>query len=187
MFIYDFFIYISLFSYLFPISFLSRYFLLFLLYVSLCAGFICIDTVMNGRVIEQASTRTAATLPPSERVSSVFSLLMFIAFVLSAAFSLSLLVFLVFHLYLVGSGYTTLEQTEKKGRYNHNLGKFYDSNTYDGGIINNFKQVMGNNYYAWLLPVPPQGLGDGTSWVMGVNKRGMYDPIYTAVQPGVCY
>ncbi len=67
--------------------------------------------------------------------------------------------FLKFHLYLVSTNKTTIENLEKKSQD-------YKS-AYDVGVLYNWQQVFGTNKWLWLFPVfmgSGKPLGDGIYW-----------------------
>ena len=68
----------------------------------------------------------------------------FVTFIVSVAFSASLLGFLVMHTNLILSNMTTIEMYEKKKTlpWKYDLGKF-----------RNFKQVFGENIFFWFFPM----------------------------------
>lgn len=68
--------------------------------------------------------------------------------------------FLKFHIYLLFSNKTTIENLEKKGN------KTYKS-LYDIGRDENFYSVFGTNKWLWPLPVfmgSGKPMGDGIYW-----------------------
>ncbi|WCJ22488.1 DHHC-type zinc finger family protein [Euphorbia peplus] len=69
---------------------------------------------------------------------------LFLAFVLNLAFSLSLLCFIVMHASMLSSNTTSIEMYEKKGvvRWKYDLGR-----------KKNFEQVFGTNKALWFLPI----------------------------------
>ena len=154
-----------------------KHFILFLLYVSLSAGFICLDTHFSGRVFDPATSR---------EVPELLAALQLVQFVLSSAFSLSIAAFLAFHLYLILSGHTTLEYSEKAGRFAASSSAFY-ATPYRGGLYDNMRQVFGSDPLTWWLPVPPRGQGSGLSFPMQTQHPSVLPPGYAQARPGVCF
>ena len=67
--------------------------------------------------------------------------------------------FLKFHVYLVSTNKTTIENLDKKGRTYKSL--------YDIGNLHNFYQVFGTNPWLWPFPAfmgSGKPLGDGIYW-----------------------
>lgn len=107
-----------------------KYFLLFLIYA--CAG--CTLYMVAGiPLLSNAFGGGGVT----------FDFSMILAAILTAAFAVSLLFFLGFHIHLVVSGKTTLEMTT-----HHNK-----PNVFDAGWRRNWCAVFGDNPWYWLLPV----------------------------------
>ena len=67
--------------------------------------------------------------------------------------------FLKFHLYLILTNKTTIDNLEKRD---------IDIRPYDRGPSENFKQVFGNNWVLWPFPIMLQAgkpTGDGVNWM----------------------
>ncbi len=80
-------------------------------------------------------------------------------FVINCGIGFLLTFFTKFHVYLLNSNKTTIENLDKKGR------KF--KSVYDIGSMRNFYQVFGANKYLWPLPLfsgSGKPLGDGIYW-----------------------
>jgi hypothetical protein len=74
--------------------------------------------------------------------------------------------FLKFHIYLMTTNKTTIENLDKKGRP-------YTS-VYDIGPINNTYQIFGTNKLLWPFPVycgSGKPLGDGIYWATKAGKE----------------
>lgn len=127
-----------------------KFFVLFLLYAWLEAAFICYQLVWTANVFE-------------DMPSVLLFLSLFAEFVLTAAVSISVAGFWVFHLYLLAVGTTTLESGEKNGQVV--LGTIYSS-PYSTTWYHNFAQVLGDGESPlwWLLPTAPRFAGDGTAF-----------------------
>ncbi|XP_065860074.1 probable protein S-acyltransferase 12 isoform X1 [Euphorbia lathyris] len=113
-----------------------KFFLLFLLYTFLETT---IDTlVLLPSFIKFFDEAKNHTNSPGDLA------VLFLAFVLNLAFSLSLLCFIVLHASMLSSNTTSIEMYEKKGvvRWKYDLGR-----------KKNFEQVFGLNKALWLLPM----------------------------------
>ncbi len=121
-----------------------KYFMLFLIYTCLAGLSISAELILHGRIL--------ARLPPG-----VFQILYLLVFVFSIASAIAVFLFYLFHVYLIWSGYTTLENFEKKGKYVQGV-KYVTPFT--STFYNNFKQISGPNIIHWLLPTSPNN-GDG--------------------------
>jgi hypothetical protein len=84
-------------------------------------------------------------------------------FLVSGMFGLSLACLFFFHLYLIARNRSTIETVRPP---------FLESgpckNAYNLGILNNFKQVFGNQAWKWPIPIS-SSIGNGLSFP--VNKR----------------
>jgi palmitoyltransferase ZDHHC2/15/20 len=56
--------------------------------------------------------------------------------------------FFVFHLWLIGKQYTTIEFCEKRSENDSN----FKTSPYNRGPIQNMRNVFGNNILIWLVP-----------------------------------
>lgn len=82
-----------------------------------------------------------------------------VAFILNLFIGGLMTVFLKFHIYLVGSNKTTIENLDKKGKAFKSI--------YDIGLFNNWYQVFGTNKFLWPFPIvlgSGKPLGDGIYW-----------------------
>ncbi|KAJ1955975.1 palmitoyltransferase for Vac8p [Linderina pennispora] len=83
--------------------------------------------------------------------------------ILSAVFSLCLVAFAGFHIYLVLSNLTTIESYERnhfKVQQQQGLRQSKYVNLFDVGAKKNFYQVFGSTWYWWFVPVTTT-MGDG--------------------------
>ena len=84
--------------------------------------------------------------------------------------------FLKFHIYLMTTNKTTIENLDKKGRP-------YQS-VYDIGPLNNSYQIFGTNKWLWPFPVfcgSGKPLGDGIYWA---TKGGRDDELSSSMKKG---
>ncbi len=153
-----------------------KYFIQFLMYASAACLIVALDLFLNTGVFERAPIY----LSP---VTAVTSTLVLVEFVLTAAFSLSLLGFGGFHIFLIAHGTTTLEFSEKEGRAIPWNGRPYGT-PYNTGLANNFTQVFGTRKLAWLLPLEPVGLSDGIKWNMVPGMEPIVSSEYVTAKPG---
>ncbi|GMH21767.1 hypothetical protein Nepgr_023609 [Nepenthes gracilis] len=113
-----------------------KFFLLFLLYTFL-------ETTLNTLVLLPCIIKLFGK-GTSHSSSPANIAMMFLAFVLNLAFSLSLICFLVMHASLLSSNTTTIEVHEKKQAVRWK---------YDLGWKENFEQVFGKKKALWFLPL----------------------------------
>lgn len=80
--------------------------------------------------------------------SDVLSLFMVTTFTLMVLLTIAIVGFLIFHLWLIYSNFTTIEFCEKK------RGKVpsFSKSPYASSVMNNFKEALGKNPWLWLLP-----------------------------------
>ena len=71
-----------------------------------------------------------------------------IAMVFDIALSVSLGTLFGYHMYCTTHALTTLE-----------FDSFPKGNPFDMGYFANFKLIMGTNWWAWMIPIPPTGQG----------------------------
>lgn len=113
-----------------------KYFMLFLLYGGIGCLFVAGNLVYTGLFEVTTSFAKIAT--------------MLMVFVLGTAFGISLLGFLVFHLYMAARGCTTIEYTEKEGSLRN--GRAYSS-PFHVGVWANWRLILGPTFFSWFLPV----------------------------------
>lgn len=77
-------------------------------------------------------------------------------YLLSWVISITLMVFLAFHMWLILMNQTTLEYMENK--------QDAQGGTYDHGMWSNLKAALGNNCLLWFVPAFPNYEGDGTKF-----------------------
>jgi hypothetical protein len=84
-------------------------------------------------------------------------------FLVSGMFGLSLACLFFFHLYLIARNRSTIETVRPP---------FLESgpckNAYNLGILNNFKQVFGNQAWKWPIPIS-SSLGSGSNFPLASN------------------
>lgn len=108
--------------------------------------------VVSSRAYLQASRSSGAT----RELSAMSSALLVIGYILTAAFSFALAIFVLFHAYLVARGRTTIEMYDivDPVRATRIAG-------YDLGWRENVRLVFGNNKWHWPLPTRFGIEGDG--------------------------
>ncbi len=97
------------------------------------------------------------------------NLTIIIAFALVCMVGTLMTFFLKFHIYLVTTNKTTIENLDKKG-------KPYKS-IYDIGSLNDWYQVFGTNKMLWPFPIflgSGKPLGDGIYWPSNVKEEEHY-------------
>jgi palmitoyltransferase ZDHHC2/15/20 len=92
--------------------------------------------------------------------SSISHVNLIILFILACVFFLNLLFLGIYHVYLVLFNRTTLEASRPVI-----LASGSDSNAFNVGKYENFRDVFGNNPLTWFLPFG-SSRGDGVHWVM---------------------
>lgn len=120
-----------------------KFFMLFLLYTSLAALSIGLELLFHGEVLKQA--RGGATLANIA------------IFVTCIAVSLAVFLFFIFHVFLITTGYTTVEYSEKRGNLYNGI---YYVTPYYVSLFTNYSQIFGPNMLTWLLPTIPDN-GEG--------------------------
>lgn len=95
-----------------------------------------------------------------DRVFNVHLIIMTISMLMQIGFFIAIIMFFKFHVELVLSNSSTLDNLER--RRNNNVGP----NVYNLGSYENFVQVFGTNVWMWPFPIfgssPPKG--DGVLW-----------------------
>ena len=71
------------------------------------------------------------------------------AYILALIFGFIITGFFCFHLWLLYNQYTTIEFCEKKGSDKN----FKEKSPYDLGGLQNYKNVLGDNFFLWFIPV----------------------------------
>ncbi|KAJ3440700.1 palmitoyltransferase zdhhc20 [Anaeramoeba flamelloides] len=113
-----------------------KYFYLFILYAIL-------DAIATSAIAAWSLFTVQGKLEDSNAlllVGMIFSL------IISASFIMVLLPFVYFHTNLILHNQTSIEDS----KYSRNKSKL---NRYSNGVLNNAKQVLGNNYLVWFLPI----------------------------------
>ncbi|KAJ3448121.1 palmitoyltransferase zdhhc20 [Anaeramoeba flamelloides] len=113
-----------------------KYFYLFILYALL-------DAIATTALIVWSLFTMQDKLEDS---NAFFIIGMIFSLIISASFIMVLLPFVYFHTNLILHNQTSIEDS----KYSRNKSKL---NRYNKGILNNVKQVLGNNYLLWFLPI----------------------------------
>ncbi len=81
---------------------------------------------------------------------------------------------MIFHLWLVSHGYTTIDFCEKR----MNNTKSFSKSPYDLGIWRNFQTVLGPNAWLWLIPIYPNHEGLGIYFEVREDLKNFYENKY---------
>lgn len=122
-----------------------KYFFLFIFYVNIDLYLVAYG--MYGKVGE--SVEKDVPFVQLFNVLFVETLAIFIAVLTS--------LFFAFHVWLMIKGMTTIELCEKTSK------SVAYTSIYGRGVLNNVKEVLGNNVLFWFLPIKPP-VGDGTDF-----------------------
>lgn len=137
-----------------------KYFMLLLIYVLLTTYYVLFslayDFVMS---IKWEADAYYFTKSVHDQELLVRSTMIQLSFIINTLIAVLMTCFLKFHLYLVSTNKTTIENLDKKGQSFKSL--------YDIGVIINWQQVFGTNKWLWPFPVfmgSGKPLGDGIYW-----------------------
>ena len=129
-----------------------KFFMLFLLYIILTLVF---SIVCEFSMILVQGMRIAA----NEESITVHSIIRLVALIAQIAFFFPITIFFKFHVQLVLSNSSTLDNLQKQR--NPNAGP----NVYDIGAYENCHQVFGPSTYLWLVPIADKSQkSNGVSW-----------------------
>jgi len=128
-----------------------KYFFLLVFYAVATCGFV------GGTLVGSVQQSVEQEMPSINRFLLVLSLVL--TFILGSL----MLLFLVFHTYLMLCAMTTIEFCEKNATADP--GRSARSATYDLSFYGNLTAVLGSKPFLWLLPICPPD-GDGISYYM---------------------
>lgn len=128
-----------------------KFFILLLVYVliSLYQAFIALVWPVKEKIFELVKSRS---------LESYDDLVLFGAFTLNFLLTVMITMFFKFHVRLILTNSTTIENMDKKNA---------PKDTYNKGTANNWFQVFGKNKWLWMLPmtgVSGKPIGDGVIW-----------------------
>ena len=83
-------------------------------------------------------------------IDSIYFLAFSITYALAIITLFSTMYLFILHTFFVCKNLTTIEYLEK---YKENKKLMEKNNVYDMGVLNNFKAILGNNYFTWFFPV----------------------------------
>jgi hypothetical protein len=146
-------------------------------YVMLAVIYALLSCVVNAATVWESVARSIV-----EGVLPIYRFMVVLCLVLSITMGALTFVFLIFRIWLMMQGMTTIEFCEKNTRQKSPSERSNKDLSYDQGLYRNFVNVFGPNPILWLLPLSlPEGDGlqFGAKTLKDASKTTKYDPEWT--------